>query len=81
MEYTTQGESRVVNIAWGQGQVECYICHETLTKSCIVSYKQSGSALSVLFHFILKDVLTEDTPLKFNTFFNKKLISLIKMYQ
>ena len=43
-------------------------CHEILTKSCILSYKQSGSALSALLHFILKDVLTEDTPLKFNTF-------------
>ena len=44
------------------------ICHETLTKSCILSYKQSGSALSVLLYFTLKDVLKEDTPLKFNTF-------------
>ena len=41
---------------------------ETLTKSCILSYKPSGSALSVLLYFTLKDVLTEDTPLKFNTF-------------
>ena len=32
------------------------------------SYKQSGSALSVLLYFTLKDVLTEDTPLKFNAF-------------
>ena len=48
MKYTTRGESRVVNIA--QGKAECYICHKTLTKSCIVSYKQSGSALSVLLH-------------------------------
>ena len=31
-------------------------------------YKRSGSALSVLLYFILKDVLTEDTPLKFSTF-------------
>ena len=66
MKYTVQGESRVVNIA--QGEAECYICHETLTKSCILSYKWSGSALSVLLYFTLKDVLTEDTPLKFNTF-------------
>ena len=47
---------------------ECYICHETLIKSCILSYKQSGSALSVLLYFTLKDVSTEDIPLKFNTF-------------
>ena len=51
-----------------QGEVECYICHETLTKSCILSYKHSGIALSVLLYFTLKDVSTEDTPLKFNTF-------------
>ena len=68
MKYTAQGESRVVNIAWGQGQAKCYICHKILTKSCILSYEQSGSALSVLFYFTHKDVLTEDTPLKFNTF-------------
>ena len=54
------------NIA--RGEAECYICHETLTKSCILSYKQSGSVLSVLLYFTLKDVLTEDTPLKVNTF-------------
>ena len=64
MKYTARGESRVANIAQG----ECYICHEILTKSCILSYKRSGSALSVLLYFTLKDVLTEDTPLKFNTF-------------
>ena len=36
----------MANIA--QGEAESYICHETLTKSCILSYKRSGSALSVL---------------------------------
>ena len=46
----------------------CYICHETLTKSCILSYKRRGSALSVLLYFKLKNVLKEDIPLKFNTF-------------
>ena len=66
MKYTAQSESRVANIAWGEA--ECYICHETLTKNCILSYKQSGGALSVLLYFTLKDVLTEGTPLKFNTF-------------
>ena len=66
MKYTAQDESRVANIA--QGEAECYICHETLTKSCMLSYKLSGSALSVLLYFILKDMSTEDTPLKFNTF-------------
>ena len=66
MKYTARGESRVANIA--QGKAECCICHKTLTKSCILSYKQSGSVLSVLLYFTLKDVLTEDTPLKFNTF-------------
>ena len=28
-----RGESQVANIA--RGEAECYICHETLTKSCI----------------------------------------------
>ena len=37
-------------------------------KSYILSYKGSVSALSVLLYFKLKDVLTEDIPLKFNTF-------------
>ena len=66
MKYTAQGESRVANITGGEA--ECYICHETLTKSCILSHKWSGSALSVLLYFTLKDVLKEDTSLKFNTF-------------
>ena len=66
MKYTARGESRVGNIA--RGEAECYIYPETLTKSCILSYKRSGSVLSVLLYFTLKDVLTEDTPLKFNTF-------------
>ena len=51
-----------------RGEAECYICHKTITKSCILSYKQSGSALSVLLYFKIKDVLSEDIPLKFNTF-------------
>ena len=55
---------QVANIA----RAECYICHKTLIKSCILSYKRSGSALSVLLYFTLKVVLTEDIPLKFNTF-------------
>ena len=33
MVYTARGESQVANIA--RGKAECYICHETLTKSCI----------------------------------------------
>ena len=35
MKYTARGESRVANIVQVQGEAECYICHETLTKSCI----------------------------------------------
>ena len=50
MKYTAQDESRVANIA----RAECYICHETLIKSCILSYKQSGSALSVLLYLHLR---------------------------
>ena len=33
MVYTARGESQVANIA--RGEADCYICHETLTKSCI----------------------------------------------
>ena len=66
MKYTARGKSQVANIA--RGEAECYICHETLTKSCILAYKRSGSVLSVLLYFTLKDALTEDTPLKFTTF-------------
>ena len=66
MNYTARDESQVANIA--QGKAECYICHKTLIKSCILSYKRSGSGLNVLLYFTLKDVLTEDIPLKFNTF-------------
>ena len=47
--------------------------HGTLTKSCILLYKRSGSALSVLLHLELDDVLTEDTPLKLNTLINKQI--------
>ena len=66
MKYTARGESRVANVA--QGEAECYNCHDTLTKSCILSYKQSGSTLSVLLYFKLKDVSTEAISLKLNTF-------------
>ena len=51
MKYTARDESRVANIA--RGEAECYICHKTLIKSCILSYKQSGSVLSVLLYFTL----------------------------
>ena len=51
-----------------QGGKEEIYTHETLTKSCILSYKGSGSTLSVLLYFAPKDVLVEDLPLKFNTF-------------
>ena len=49
-----------------QNRVLC--CHETLTKRCILLYKQSGSGLSVLLYFTLKEVLTRYNSLKFNDF-------------
>ena len=49
MKCTARDESRVANIA--RGEAECYICHKTLIKSCILLYKQSGSVLSVLLYF------------------------------
>ena len=74
MKYTARDKSRMANIA--QGKAGCYICHKALIKSCILSYKRSGSALSVLLYFTLKDVLTEDVPLKFNTFNEKTNVFL-----
>ena len=38
----------MANIA--RDKANCYICHETFTKSCILSYKRSGSVLSVLLY-------------------------------
>ena len=80
MKYTAPGESREASAIFVR-RFTCYICHEicseTLTKSCILSYKQSDSALSVLLYFKLKDVLTGNIPLKFNTkqmcFFDKNV--------
>ena len=54
MKYTARDESRVANIA--RGEAKCYICHKTLIKSCMLSYKQSGSVLSVLLYFTLTKV-------------------------
>ena len=51
MKYTARDESRVASIA--RGEAECYICHKTLIKSCMLSYKQKGSVLSVLLYFTL----------------------------
>ena len=51
MKYTARDESRVANIA--RGEAKCYICHKTLIKSCMPSYKQSGGVLSVLLYFTL----------------------------
>ena len=55
MKFTGGGENQVVNIA--QGKANYYICYETLTKSCILSYKWSGNTLGVLLYFTLKEVL------------------------
>ena len=49
MKYTARGESRVANIA--RSEAECYICHETLIKSCIFHTNKVSSALSVLLYF------------------------------
>ena len=68
MKYTAQGESQVANIA----QV-LYLSQDS-HHELYTFIKSSGSAfLSVLLYFTLKDVLTENIPLKFST-----LISLNK---
>ena len=77
MKYTARDESRVENIA--RGEAECYICHESLIKSCILSYKRSGSVLSVLLYLILTKVSTKYSSLvilthsliKYTIFFDK----------
>ena len=56
MKYTILGESGVVNIAGGKGVL--YLSRD-FSKISILSYKQSGSALSVLLYFRLMDVLTK----------------------
>ena len=52
MKYTARGESRVANIV--QGEAECYICHETHTKSCIFHTKEAA----VLYVFYCIQVFT-----------------------
>ena len=55
MKYTAEMRVHgVANIA--QGEAECYICHKTLIKSCILSYKRSGNVLNVLLYFTLTKV-------------------------
>ena len=61
MKYTARDESRVANIA--RGEAKCYIYHEILIKSCILSYKRSGSVLSVLLYFTLTKVSTKYSSL------------------
>ena len=61
MKYTVRDESRVANKA--RGEAECYICHETLIKSCILSYKRSGSVFSVLLYFTLTEVSAKHSSL------------------
>ena len=50
MVYTARGESQVANMA--RGEAECYICHETLTKSCIY-HTNEAAVLCVLLYFTL----------------------------
>ena len=63
MKYTARDESRVANIA--RDEAEFYICHEAVIKSCILSYKQSGSVLSVLLYFILLKCQQNTAPWSF----------------
>ena len=70
MKYIARDESQVANIA--RSEAECYICHKTFIKSCILSYKRSGSVLSVLLYFILTKVSTKYSSLVILTHsFNK----------
>ena len=53
MKYTAQ-----VRVEW----------QAKLSAIFVMRLSPRGSALSALLYFKLKDVLTEDTPMKFNTF-------------
>ena len=64
MKYTAQGESQVANVA--QARV-LYLSQDSHQELYMCTFIKSGSALSVLLYFTLKDLLTENTPLKFNT--------------
>ena len=61
-----------------QGEAECYICHETLIKNCILSYKRGGSVLSVLFYFTLIEVSSEYSSLVILTCKSIEQFPLIK---
>ena len=50
MKYTFKDESRVANIARGKAIA---ICHKTVIKSCILSYKQIGSTSVLSAGFIV----------------------------
>ena len=56
MKYTARDQSRVANIA--RGEAECYICHKTLIKSCILSCMQCFKCFIVIYtnltHFLNK---------------------------
>ena len=80
MKYTARDESRVANIA--RGEVECYICHKTLIKSCIF-YTNEGSALSVLLYFTLTKVSTKPDPalVILTHLLNKQIVFFDKMCQ
>ena len=47
MRQTTRDESQMVNTAGGEAK--CHVCHEILIKSCIFSYKRSGSVFQALY--------------------------------
>ena len=45
-----------------RGEAECYICHKTLIKSCVLSYKQSGSVKCfIVFYTNLTHFLNKQT--------------------
>ena len=75
MKYTAQGKSHVANVAQAKPSA---IFVMRLSPRAVLSYKQSGSALSILLYFTLKDVLTKDTPLNL---LNKQMGFFDKMCQ
>ena len=72
----------MANIA--RGEAKCYICHETLTKSCILSYKRSGSVLSVLLYRAWENIaggLKHWRMANLNQLANKKLANGLTWFQ
>ena len=76
MKYTARDESRVANIA--RGEVECYICHETLIKSCIF-YTNKAAVFYCILH--LPKSTKHSSLVILTHLLNKQIVFFDKMCQ